>query len=342
MKVLQTLCFLGAYTGVAHFFTHLGRKRWIRVFEKYITFLKVCFGIWDDRTYDSYEFDRPEFCEETIDKEVNVDANMDPKVRFAYLIAGAISARAVVLQIAPFLTWLSVYAIAIAQAPPCVISERARNRLPDWFVVDAIEVAERREKIEFKKLNKSNTDDTSIDRVDDYNFEGNDGILNIDKEWYKDSELDDDENKTARERGVYWAILLNALIIFLTDSRAILYFYSSFLMIVAVGIIYSDVATWTLAAVIVLTPYLALRSLEMLIYTGRAFNVNDDDIKLRKWEIWVMPLAQAVYNFGNWASAKLTGVGSIVDTILGMIAKILKSIGKILGGLLRKCFRGKW
>ena len=285
IKFLQYVCFVAAYSGIGHFFTTKGRKRWWRVFEKYILFFKVCLGIWDDKCYDAYEFDKHEFCPKTIDEEVSVDANMDPKIRFAFLISGAISTRAVLLQIAPFLTPLSVFAIAISQSPPFVYSQRARDRLPDWFVRDPIQVAMRRENTEFRRKLKEEREQKEKRRQKqlqelDSGKTGGDKVSSILGAIDDTSDFDDTKHKSPKDRGVYWSILLYALVIFVADSRAILFFYSGFLTMVAVGIIYGDAASWTLAGIVVFTPYLAVRSMEMLIYTGRYLQINDHDLQL--------------------------------------------------------------
>jgi len=89
---------------------------------------------------------------------------------------------------------------------------------------------------------------------------------------------------TPRDRRVYWSILLNALVIFVADSRAILYFYSTFFVIVASMIVYDDPEFWTWLALVILIPYLGIRSLEVLVYIGRYFQVNDDDLCLEALE----------------------------------------------------------
>ena len=240
-QIKRTLTFIGAYTGVAHFATIRGRERWFRAIEKYYMFILVSFGYWNDKSYDSFEFDRDEYSL----KDIKIDAQMDPRTSFAYLISAVICTRAVLLQVVPALTFFSMYAISISLSPIWVVSSRALERLPHLWVTNAIQVAKERES------------------------EGRD---------FRPGDM------TPRDRRVYWSILLNALVIFVADSRAILYFYSTFFVIVASMIVYDDPEFWTWLALVILIPYLGIRSLEVLVYIGRYFQVNDDDLCLEALE----------------------------------------------------------
>lgn len=141
---------------------------------------------------------------------------------------------------------------AISSCPCFVYSKRVEKYLPELFYTDAIYEAIRNEESE-NKAAKGHT-------------------------------RTEDDKKDARDRRVYWAVLLSAFVIFVNNSRGIQFFLRTFLLIVSFGIIFGSPHDWTLAAVAVLFPFLLVESLQIVVFLGRMFKVSDDDLNLRYYE----------------------------------------------------------
>ena len=124
------------------------------------------------------------------------------------------------------------------------MSKRLRQRLPALWITDAIQRAE-------DKLNL---------------------------------EADDHDDKSASDRRVEWAVMLSAFIAFFGESRAIQYFLSCLMVVVSIGIVYGDATAWTVAAFIILCPYLFIQSLGVLLFTGKKIKLSDDDLSYSYWK----------------------------------------------------------
>ena len=94
----------------------------------------------------------------------------------------------------------------------------------------------------------------------------------------------EDDKKDARDRRIYWAVLVSALVIFTNNSRAIQFFLRSFLLIASFGIVYGSSTKWTLAAVGVLFPFLFIESHQIVVFLGRKIGVSDDDLNFHYFE----------------------------------------------------------
>jgi hypothetical protein len=116
---------------------------------------------------------------------------------------------------------------------------------------------------------------------------------------HAEGEENESANTTARDRRVYWTVLVSALVIFVNESRAVQFFISVFLIFCSFGIVYGNAVDWTLAAVGILFPFLLIQSLQVLIFLGKKLNVSDDDLNLDAFEICFERIIYSVNHSNN-------------------------------------------
>ena len=108
---------------------------WYTVIKKYLNFVLVCLGTWTDDAVECYDLDA--LC---------ADEDSKNKTSMGDLISLIIAPRAILLQIFPYLSFVSVYAMTSSSCPPFIISEKAKKYFPPIFISydDAKEEAKKR------------------------------------------------------------------------------------------------------------------------------------------------------------------------------------------------------
>ena len=66
--------------------------------------------------------------------------------------------------------------------------------------------------------------------------------------------------------------------VFTSYSRYFTAVQSHFMYAMYVGILFSDPYIWLILSFIIFTPLIAASALEVFVYTGRFFEITDDDI----------------------------------------------------------------
>jgi hypothetical protein len=108
---------------------------------------------------------------------------------------------------------------------------------------------------------------------------------------------------------------LHALVVFITESRAIECFIQVFLVSVSIGIIYGSPKEWIAALIFILFPYLIIRSFEVLIYVGKYIKISDDDLQLQKIEASILRIYYSIKNSSlvHHITGFISGVKTYVD-----------------------------
>ena len=111
------LCFLLFLAPVGHILTPVGQNACVKVVQKYITFTKVCLGIWSDYSCKAYGI------AEEVQQNCFAHADeTDRRSSHSDCLSAVVGPRAILLQIVPFLSIFSVFAIATSGSPMFVHS----------------------------------------------------------------------------------------------------------------------------------------------------------------------------------------------------------------------------
>jgi hypothetical protein len=112
LGVLNAFFLVISYLGLGHFLTANGRRRWVIVIRKYVIFTCVCCGIWTDEFFECMGLNRyvnPR--DENYIGNLRNSYQSTTQFTFSLLLAGIVNTRAVLLQVDPYLTPVSLFAI---------------------------------------------------------------------------------------------------------------------------------------------------------------------------------------------------------------------------------------
>lgn len=291
--LIEVVVFFASYTGIGHFLTITGRRKWIIVVRKYGIFLCVCIGIWTDEFFECYGLNK--FIDPSDEYYVGAvygvgvrpnSGKENIKLTVTYLLEGVVSIRAVLIQIYARITPLSLLAIGefifksnyVNYNTLVQLKKRNAPKTINLFFLLLKALSGNPIFVFSNELRKYLPNLLETDALES-------AIL------LESFEQKESVAKSARDRRVFWKVYIASMIIFARNSRAIQCFYQVFLLVVSIGIIYGDIRRWILAAVVVLFPYLLIQSLEVVILVGKKFRISDDDIGLRNIE-------KNLYNFG--------------------------------------------
>ena len=169
-KIPEVLAFIVAYLlPGGHIFSSCGRAMWWIVAKKIYIYILVCLGVWTDDCVVGYDLENESKLRIKEDIDASADSmedhsehddatlltRMNSKHDFAVnedykkmkdswedemgeSVRMLIAPRAVLLQIFPFLTFLSIYADISSDAPLFILSERATRYFPALFIKDSL------------------------------------------------------------------------------------------------------------------------------------------------------------------------------------------------------------
>jgi hypothetical protein len=126
-----------AWSGLGHLLTRVGRIHWKLVARKYYFFLCGCFGIWTDDVVDAIDF-------ETIIASLhlnNAGSKAEHYDTYRVLLYISVGMRAMIFQMIPAVSVLSVVVSAFASNPLFVFSPRLSEKLPSLLMWNAHEIA---------------------------------------------------------------------------------------------------------------------------------------------------------------------------------------------------------
>merc|ERR1711871_527812 len=226
--------------GLGHVISPLAREVWLLVFLKYYRYIKILFGAWDNRIYQSYDFSSTRDWD--LDNLENLDPDLIAEKRrdFSTEMSSIVSTRALVAMFAvPQLGPLAVYAIGTSSCPPCVFSFECVSRLPRGFARDALKVAVAREK-------------RRIGEKGNFHESKNLWVAHV-KKYRVFMEL---------SRYIQYIKELFSVI------QSIAFMYSR------------DLNTLIIASLVFFIPYIFFSILDVIVIIGNVFKITDDDLKL--------------------------------------------------------------
>ena len=295
ISFLRGLFFVITYVfPIGHFFTAIGLAYWYIVVEKYFIFLLICLGIWTDQCVEGYDMEaalvkssqssrawsklrkkkpkppkpRPTTDEEKILASGNlyiyiktrvlrwkilcgyqsIDENNKYKEGISnnnanvedlnHTLQALIGPRAVLLLMIPVLAPLSVYASAGCFCPPLLLTIKARKYFAPMF-------------LNFKLMIRSVLDE-----------EKGDGGHDMD----------------AKDRRVYWMIIIKAIEVVSLQSRFAQIFYHLFLFTFAMGILYTDPLPWLIVSFPIVFSFTFIKMLDVYIILGKKMKIDDHDM----------------------------------------------------------------
>lgn len=120
------LCALLFLFPVGHIFTGVGYYAMKRVLNKYRTFLLACLGYWSDFTYKAY----------AIKTEIEENSSRERKGYYSDCLEAAIAPRAIILQLVPYLTIFSIFAISTSGSPMFVSNTELAENIAPYFQIE--------------------------------------------------------------------------------------------------------------------------------------------------------------------------------------------------------------
>lgn len=129
-----------------------GRHIWLRVFRNYVMYLRIVFGYWTDKAVRDFnllarfgELEKERIASTDSHKKslssivsaVNLDESANVKVDRMNLVSSLVSTRVVLLQLVPWLTFVSTLAVDISASPILVFNSKLVELLPPLFMFDA-------------------------------------------------------------------------------------------------------------------------------------------------------------------------------------------------------------
>jgi len=213
---------------------------------------------------------------------------------YAAAIHAAVATRAVLLQVVPFLSYLSIYATIMSATPITVHSKLLASNLPELIISEPfVEArAQEQESIDGQEWIRTaifTVDQNSIPNPEYRMVEGKPPVE------VSNSEREEIEkiNKNNRDRMKKiidslkprvdeWIIAINGTIMNVTESRGIKFLLNLCKFILTVGITLTPqdkMKYWMAASVIVFTPLCFFAALGIVAFVGKLFHITDDDLE---------------------------------------------------------------
>ena len=237
-------------TQLGHIFTTHGQTACVQIFKRYLSFLQVCFGHWNRKNYESYEV------EDTVRKyrlwdDGNVEQNRKNET-YGSCLSSLVTTRAILMQVTPYLTLISMAAISISPSPMLVFSD-ATSR---------------------KSSNNTRKRIRAGAQAEEKPWESNLFpmlVLNP----LERARGAEEEDKFKRRAWINW---LRAGIIFITCSRIFTFAINAYKFGIAIYILYQpSLSRLIFATCIAFSPYALCAGLSVLITVGKKLNIRDPD-----------------------------------------------------------------
>lgn len=108
------LIYFFAFVGIAQFFTNIGQQSWQLVSKKYLLFILVCAGIWTPEAVVGYGLEQ--ILTDYVDKDDEMEA-------FPKILAMIVGPRAILFQIIPTMSIVSVIVLAFVGTPSLIAGQ---------------------------------------------------------------------------------------------------------------------------------------------------------------------------------------------------------------------------
>jgi hypothetical protein len=265
-------CLIAVIIGLGHLLTDRGRRTLQLTARKYFMFTLVAFGYWSDDMVEAFgihenikkmsiAFDKPlkyvskrpkyKGVTEKESKELFMLRQEELKRHlrqdYSMILFAQVCTRAILFQIVPILTVLTIFTSITSPTPMLVYSERLRKNLPELFVWDAFDRA--------SVMEQQRIDEANCIRKYELRVKNN--------------------GRTVNE----WLVFLIGVTTFCTESRAINFALNVYKFIMTLVILLmSNSTNWMIAAVLILLPFCFVRSLTFIIILGKAMDITDDDL----------------------------------------------------------------
>ena len=94
----------------------------------------------------------------------------------------------------------------------------------------------------------------------------------------REEQCDDSSGFDAQHRGVYWTVMIRAIEVVCTRSRAPLIAVNALQYGMIWGLLYGDEELWLLLGFTLLVPFLFLKLLDIYVFIGTRMGIDDDDL----------------------------------------------------------------
>ena len=183
ISLIDNISFFLSYIPVGHIFSRTGRIIWLSCLEKFYIFSYVSVGIWTDRAVECFDLENLISIDDELDKKVRKEhqssktdnsaknfneadldydddyvptnsegnaasSSVDDKNDKSGVIGDLIGPRAILLQIIPVLSIVSIYAISISSSPPYIASKKALKYFSPFLIRDSYDKAAEIEMVE--------------------------------------------------------------------------------------------------------------------------------------------------------------------------------------------------
>lgn len=166
----------------------------------------MCLGVWSQQSYHAYEVD-DKVKEFSLQRVSTLEKNRKNEI-YSNTVASLITTRAILIQISPYLTILSVYAITIATAPVWVLGDAGSGKSKSALLKDEMNKKELWESHMFPLI-----------IVDPFTRA-------------REAELEE------KYRNRFWIITLRGIIILITNSRLLNFLLQNYLVFLSVYILF--------------------------------------------------------------------------------------------------------
>lgn len=263
--VYRTLSFIFVF----HWFTYLGRRCWALVFKKYALFLLVSLGIWTKSAIRSYSLiSRYEDIASTGNLKKNIvfkpksedeervsiakfEVDVQNKLEnFSLFLSGIVAPRAVLFQIIPQLSLLSIFAIDLSPTPlyfpsfPVSYNGQdvdSSTFLNGYIVWNPFEEARKR----------------LIQELASTSIEG---------------------SNAAQETPSVWEVRLHGVLIFFQESRLLQILSNLTYFSLSVGVLFPGKMYFVIASIMLLLPQSLTRSISLVLLFAKSVGINFGDI----------------------------------------------------------------
>ncbi len=221
------------------------------------------------------------------DMEANIHTD------YALTLHAIVATRAILLQVVPFFSFLSIFASCMSKTPTWITSSKLRKKLPSLFVASPFVHARAEEKAHIDELERIRQNLT-----EEENFIPNPTYA-LDPMSGKKVEIDRDTRNKIHEynaksrlrmKGIIsaqprvvdeWAVLLNGCSSIFTESRALMYFVDFFFFSFSIALLVSPVRIleyWVVSAIVLMVFVGYVMSLNIIVLYGKSLYITDDEI----------------------------------------------------------------
>jgi len=291
------------------------------------------------KTYKDYFFSLPEWMtpdggwlennrhEETKEMIKAQQEVLKRKLRadYAAAIHAAVATRAVLLQVVPFLSYLSIYATIMSATPISVHSERLASNLPELIISEPFVQARAQEQESIDEQYRIRRAIFTVDQNSRPNPEckrvkGKPSVkVSVLKRQVRErnNKINRDRMKeiidSPKPRVDEWIIAINGTIMHVTESRGIKFLLNLCKFILTVGMTLTPqdkMKYWMASSVILVTPLCFFAALGIVAFVGKLFHITDDDLDAALGCVGITCFYERLIRYTGGPEPVSTGSGS--------------------------------